>query len=105
MVPTNIALPREPDAGIPPAWLRQPLSVRITLYREELFRHWRCLEQQRKHYSEKAIRDVETAILKLTQRVDRLCEEDRGEAVVNRLLRTIDGITRLSTSTDRAPFH
>lgn len=97
-------MPREPGAGIPPACLRQPLPVRISFYREELFRHWRCLEQQREHYSEKAFGDVETAILKLMQRVERLCEEDRGEAVVNRLLRTIDGITRLST-TDRAPLH
>ncbi|MXZ73143.1 MAG: hypothetical protein F4Z04_16790 [Acidobacteria bacterium] len=81
------------------------MSVRINFYREELFRHWRCLEQQREHYSEKAIGDVETAILRLVQRVDRLCEEDRGEAVVRRLLQTIDGITRLSTSTDRKPLH
>ena len=105
MAPTDVALPRDSEAGVPPAWLRQPVSVRINFYREELFRHWRCLEQQREHYSEKAIRDVETAILRLMQRVDRLCDEDRGEAVLNRLLRTIDGITRLSTSNDRAPLH
>ena len=105
MAPTNVALPRPLDIAVPPAWLHQPVSVRMSFYREELFRHWRCLEQQREHYSEKAIRDVEMAILKLMQRVDRLCEEDRGEAVLNRLLQTIDGITRLSASTDRAPRH
>ena len=77
----------------------------MSFYREELSRHWRCLEQQREHYSEKAICDVETAILKLMRRVGRLCEEDRGEAMLNRLLQTIDGITRLSASTDRAPRH
>ncbi len=105
MAPTDVALPRDPESGVPPAWLRQPVSVRVTFYRKELFRHWRCVEQQREHFSEKAICDVETAILRLMQRVDRLCEEDRGEAVLNRLLRTIDGITRLSTSTERAPRH
>ena len=105
MAPTNVTFPRASGADGRPALTGQPLSIRVSFYREELFRHWRCLEQQREYYSEKTIDDVEAAILKLMRHDDRLCTEDRGEQVVNRLLRTIDGITRLSASTDSAPLH
>ena len=105
MAPTNVTSPLASDPFGSGPLTGQPLSVRVSFYREELFRHWRCLEQQREHYSEKTFRDVEAAIVKLMRHVDRLCTEDRGEEVVHRLLKTINGITRLSASSDRAPLH
>lgn len=105
MAPTNLTSPLASDPYGSGALIGQPLSTRVSFYRQELFRHWRCLEQQREHYSEKTIRDVEAAILKLMRHVERLCAEDGGEEVVHRLLKTINGITRLSTSSDGAPLH
>ncbi len=80
-------------------------SVRSDFYREELHKHWQCLEQQREHYSHKTMTDVEAALRKLMQHVDRLCAGEHGDEVVSRLLRQIDGVTRLSSSADRQPTH
>ena len=102
MAPTNCALPRSRPAG---SSAPLPPSVRADFYREELLKHWQCLEQQREHYSEKAMTDVETAIQKLVRHVDRLCAQERGEQLVGRLLGKIDGVTRLSAWSDRPPTH
>ncbi len=72
------------------------VAGRISFYREELVKHRRCLERQREYYSEKAIGDVEAALTRLMSEVDRLCECENGALLVNRLLRRIDGVTRLS---------
>lgn len=90
-----------PDSGFP---VRVP-SVRSNFYREELRKHWQCLDQQREHYSHKAMTDVEAALRKLMRHVDRLCADERGDEVVSRLLRQIDGVTRLSVSSDRQATH
>ena len=80
-------------------------SIRSDFYREELRRHLQCLDQQREHYSDKTMTDVDTALRKLMQHVDRLCAHEHGEQVVIGLLRQIDGVTRLSASLDRQPTH
>jgi len=98
---------REPSPSLHPD-SRYPvrvISVRSDFYREELRKHWRCLEQQREHYSHKTMTDVEAALRRLMQHVDRLCAHENGDEVVSRLLRQIDGVTRLSASSDRQPTH
>ena len=80
-------------------------SVRSDFYREELRKHWQCLDQQREHYSHKTMTDVEAALRKLMLHVDRLCSDEHGDEVVGRLLRQIDAVTRLSASGDRQPTH
>ena len=90
-----------PDSG---CLVRAP-TVRSAFYREELHKHWQCLDQQREHYSRKAMTDVEAALLKLMEHVDRLGAGEHGDEVVSRLLRQIDGVTRLSASADRQPTH
>ncbi len=90
-----------PDSGC----LAPIPSVRSDFYREELRKHWLCLEQQREHYSHKTMTDVEAAIHRLMQHVDRLCAHENGDEVVSRLLHQIDGMTRLSASADRQPTH
>ena len=90
-----------PDSG---RLVRVP-SVRSDFYREELRKHWQCLDQQREHYSHKTMTDVEAALRKLMQHVDRLCSDEHGDEVVSRLLRQIDAVTRLSASADRQPIH
>lgn len=81
-----------------------PVS-RTRFYREELARHRRCLEQQREHYSEKAIGDVEAALARFTLQLDRLCEHEHGERLVSRLLHEIDRVTRLSCWSGRKKLH
>lgn len=83
---------------------RIPAS-RTSFYREELVRHRRCLQQQREHYSEKVIGDVEAALTRLMSQVDRLCERENGERLVSRLLYEIDRVTRLSHWSDRKKLH
>ena len=98
---------REP-AGLPHPDSRCPdrvPAVRSDFYREELRKHWHCLEQQREHYSHKTMIDVEAALRKLMEHVDRLCTHENGDEVVSRLLRQIDGVTQLSASPDRQPTH
>ena len=95
------ACSRHPDSG---RFVGVP-SLRSEFYRDELRKHLQCLDQQREHYSHKTITDVETALRKLMRHVDRLCADEHGDEVVSRLLRQIDGVTRLSASPDRQPTH
>lgn len=100
---TNSEPPGSPhtDSG---CFVRAP-SARSDFYREELRKHWQCLDQQREHYSPKTMTDVDAALRKLMANVDRLCTREHGDEVVSRLLRQIDGVTRLSASSGRRPTH
>lgn len=80
-------------------------AARTAFYREELARHRRCLELQREYYSERTITDVQRAIGRLMSQVDRFCAHEHGDRLVSRLLRTIDGVTRLSVSSERRKTH
>ena len=86
-------------------FVAKTVTSRSNFYREELAKHWQCFEQQREHYSDKVITDVETALGKLMLRVDLLCAEEHGAQLVSRLLRTIDGVTRLSAWSKQNPVH
>ena len=69
-------------------------------YREEFVRCQRCLDAQREYYSERAISDVERALTQVMSQLDRLCEEDRADQVVSRVLRQFDLVAGLSTWAD-----
>lgn len=69
-------------------------------YREEFVKCQQCLEKQREHYSERAIHDVEEALLKVMGQLDRLCTTGEADEVVGRLLRQFDVVTGLSAWTD-----
>jgi hypothetical protein len=71
-----------------------------SFYREEFLKRQRCLEQQREFYSERAINDVEQALLKVIGQLDRLCTKDNADELVGRLLRQFDVATGLSAWTD-----
>ena len=84
----------------------QPSASPLTaFYREELQKHWHCLEQQREYYSEKAIGDVKGALTRLMADVDTLCARKNGEQLVSRVLHQIDGVTRLSAWSDPKKHH
>ena len=71
-----------------------------SFYREEFLKCQQCLDRQREYYSERAIDDVEEALLKVMAQLDRLCTTGDADQVVSRLLRQFDVVTGLSAWTD-----
>ena len=69
-------------------------------YREEFLKCQQCLEQQREFYSERAIEDVEQALLKVMGQLDLLCTKADADKVVSQLLRQFDVVTGLTAWTD-----
>ena len=69
-------------------------------YREEFLKCQQCLEQQREYYSERAIQDVEQALLKVMGQLDLLCTKADAAQVVSNLLRQFDVVTGLTAWTD-----
>lgn len=80
-------------------------AARTAFYREELVKHRRCLELQREYYSDRAIADVQHAIGRLMSQMDRFCAHEHGDRLVSRLLRAIDGVTRLSVWSQQRKTH
>ena len=80
-------------------------AARTAFYRAELDKHSKCLELQREYYSERAIADLQRAIGRLMSQVDKYCAHERGDRLVSRLLRAIDGVTRLSVRSERRKTH
>ena len=78
---------------------------RVAFYRQQLFCHWQCLEQQREHYSDKAMADIKRALGSLISRVDSLCDDERGHKVVAQLLCKIDCVSRLSSWSKSTRIH
>src|SRR5438093_11690590 len=58
-----------------------------SFYREEFIRCQRCLEQQREFYSERAIKDMERALMQVMSQLDRLCTTSDADKVISCLLR------------------
>ena len=69
-------------------------------YREEFVKCQRCLEEQREYYSERAIGDVERALVRVMSQLDLLCTKGNADEVVSNLLRQFDVLTGLSGWTD-----
>ncbi|MGH9236591.1 MAG: hypothetical protein ACRD3G_01010 [Vicinamibacterales bacterium] len=69
-------------------------------YREEFVKRQQRLEAQREFYSERAIHDVEQALVKVIAQLDRLCTVENADEVVGKLLRQFDVVTGLSAWTD-----
>ena len=69
-------------------------------YREEFIRCQRCLDAQREYYSERTISDVERALTQVMSQLDRLCEEDKADQVVSRVLHQFDLVAGLSAWAD-----
>jgi hypothetical protein len=82
-----------------------PVSPLTEFYREEFVKHHQCLQEQRQYYSEQAIASVETVLLKVIAEVDRLSADANAEAVVAKLLREFDVVTRLSNWSDPNKVH
>ena len=69
-------------------------------YREEVVRCQRCLDQQREFYSERAIQDVERALVRVMSQLDHLCLASDADRVVSQLLRQFNVSAGLFTWSD-----
>ena len=74
-------------------------------YREEFVKHHRCLQEQRAYYSERAITDVEAALSKIMNQLERLSAKDDAPQLVSQLLKQFDVITGLSAWSDPKQTH
>ena len=82
-------------------------SIRTNFYREEFLKHQECLQRQRESYSECTITEMEAALRRVMARVDELCVQGDADVdlVVSRLLRTFDGVTKLSVWSEPTNTH
>jgi len=76
-----------------------------TFYREEFIKCQRCLDQQRECYSERAIREAETALTRVMAELDQLCASENADQIVGRLLQQFDAVTHLSVWSDPRQIH
>ena len=83
------------------------VSIRADFYREEFLKHQECLRFQREAYSECTITGVEVALKQVIARVEELCAEGSTDVdrVVSGLLRSFDGVTKLSAWSDSSITH
>lgn len=81
--------------------------VRTEFYREEFRKHRDCLRRQRHAFSECAITEMEAALRRVMARVDELCAQGSADVdrVVSGLLRSFDGVTKLSAWSDPPVTH
>ena len=82
-------------------------SILANFYREEFVKHQECLHRQRESYSECTIIEMEAALRRGMARVDELCVQGEADVdlVVSRLLRTFDGVTKLSAWSEPTNTH
>ena len=83
----------------------RPLHAIAEFYREEFIKHHRCLQEQRAYYSERAITDVEAALSKIMNQLERLSAKDDAPQLVSQLLKQFDVITGLSAWSDPKQTH
>ena len=80
-------------------------QCRVEFFREEFKKHRQCLERQREYYSEVAIAQAESALARILQEIDQLCQREDACEVVGQLLRQFDAVTKLSEWTEPRNLH
>ena len=86
----------------------RPISAQHPIaefYREEFFKHQRCLQQQRAYYSESAITDVEAALSKIINKLEQLATQENAPQLIGSLLKKFDVVTGLSSWSDPKQTH
>ena len=86
----------------------RPISAQHPLtefYREEFKKHQQCLQRQRPYYSESAITDVETALIRIMGQLEQLCSKDNADQVVSSILKKFDVVTGLSAWSEPKQTH
>lgn len=87
-----------------PVQLHLPVT-RLQFYREEFLKHQYVLQQQREHYSDRAITGVESALARVIAQLEVLSARENADQVVAGLLRQFDLLTGLSAWSDPKNVH
>jgi hypothetical protein len=83
-------------------------SIRAEFYRQELLKHFDCLERQREYFSDRAIADAEEGLMRLSAQLDRLCANGDANDLLAHLLHQFDlvtGLSALQAMTDPGQLH
>ena len=67
-------------------------------YREEFVRHRSRLETQRTFFAEQTYSEIESALDKIIEEIDRISQVDNFDEMASHLLHRIDVVTSLSAS-------
>lgn len=67
-------------------------------YREEFVRHRSRLETQRTFFPEQTYSEIESALDKIIEEIDRISQVDNFDEMASHLLHRIDVVTSLSSS-------
>lgn len=82
-----------------------PCQCLADFFRQELTKHYACLERQREYYSEVAITQAEDALDRLMGQIETLCQREDACQMIGDLLKRLDSVTRLSAWTDPGQLH
>lgn len=82
-----------------------PCQCLADFFRQELNKHYACLERQREYYSDVAIRQAEDALARLMTQIEFLCQREDAGQMIGELLRKLDSVTKLSAWTDPGQLH
>ncbi len=82
-----------------------PCQCLADFFRQELNKHYACLERQRQYYSEVAITQAEDALARLMTQIEQVCQREDACQMIGELLRKLDCVTRLSAWTDPGQLH
>ena len=77
----------------------------LDFYREEFVKCQRCLEQQREHFSTRAVTDLERALARVMTELDALCMADDADEVVSRLLQQFEVVAGFAVWSDPSQIH
>jgi|SRR5690606_18679049 nitrate/nitrite-specific signal transduction histidine kinase len=93
-------------SGSPHQPLRDaPCHCLADFFRQELQKHYACLERQREYYSDAAISQAEQALERLMEQIEQLCQRDDGCRRLADLLRKLETVTRLSAWIEPHQLH
>jgi hypothetical protein len=82
-----------------------PCQCLADFFRQELTKHYACLERQREYYSDVAISQAEEALARLMGQIEVLCQREDACQMIGELLRKLDSVTKLSAWTDPGQLH
>jgi hypothetical protein len=82
-----------------------PCQCLADFFRQELTKHYACLERQREYYSDVAITQAEDAVDRLMAQIETLCQREDACQMIGELLKKLDSVTKLSAWTDPGQLH
>lgn len=82
-----------------------PCQCLADFFRQELRKHYACLERQREYYSDVAISQAEEALARIMEQLEQLCQREDACQMMGELLRKFDLVTKLSAWTEPGQLH